>query len=38
MVHLMGAAPVQRLGVKVGSVGHLRDDINRALDLLITGV
>jgi toxin CcdB len=38
MVHLMGAAPVQRLGVKVGSVAHLRADITRALDLLITGV
>ncbi|MFO1203858.1 MAG: CcdB family protein [Tabrizicola sp.] len=37
MMHLMGAAPVHRLGVKVGTVAHLRDDIIRALDLLITG-
>ena len=38
MMHLMGAAPVHRLGVKVGTVAHLRNDIIRALDLLITGV
>ena len=38
MMHLMGAAPVHRLGARIGSVAHLRDEIIRALDLLITGV
>lgn len=38
LVHLMGAAPVHRLGVRIGNLSHLRDDIVRALDLLITGV
>ena len=38
MLHLIGAAPVHRLGAKVGNVAYLRDDIVRAYDLLITGV
>jgi hypothetical protein len=38
MVHLMGVAPVHQLGARIGSVAHLRDDIVRALDLLIPGV
>lgn len=38
MIHLIGAAPVHRLGTRVGSVEHLRDDIVRAFDLLITGI
>ena len=38
MLHLIGAAPVHRLGAKVGNVAYLRDDIVRAYALLITGV
>ena len=37
MLHLIGAAPIQRLGARVGIVARLRDDIVRAFDLLITG-
>lgn len=38
MLHLIGTAPVHRLGARVGNVAYLRDDIVRAFDLLITGV
>jgi toxin CcdB len=38
MTHLIGAAPVNRLGTRVGSLAHLREDIVRAFDLLITGI
>lgn len=38
MLHLIGAAPVHRLGAKVGNLAYLRDDIVRAFDLLITGI
>ena len=36
-VHLLGAARVGQLGTRVGSIAHLRDEITRAMDLLITG-
>ncbi len=37
MVHLLGTARVSSLGRKIGNLAHLRDDIIRAFDLLLTG-
>lgn len=37
MMPLMGAAPVHRLGTRIGNISDLRDKIVRALDLLVTG-
>ncbi len=38
MTHLVGVARVGNLGTRVGNISHLRDDIVRAFDLLITGI
>jgi toxin CcdB len=38
MTHLVGVAPVRSLGTRVGNISHVRDDIVRAFDLLITGI
>jgi toxin CcdB len=38
MLNLLGTARLSTLGKKVGNLSTLRDQITRALDLLVTGV
>lgn len=37
MTHLLGVTRLRQLGTRVGSIAHLRDEITRAMDLLMTG-
>ena len=38
VVNLLGTARMSQLGMKVGNLSHLRDQITRALDLLYSGL
>jgi CcdB protein len=38
MLSLLGTARMGRMGVRVGNLSHLRDQITRAFDLLYSGI
>lgn len=38
MLNLLGTARLGRMGERVGTYPHLRDDITRAFDLLYSGI